>query len=845
MNTPVSDNRPLEATDDVRDLHPKIDSIIRSIKHYLPAQAPLKDFVHHNPLHAFQHLHFDEARVHAATVFGYRTSLSLREFRMLHRQGQISEGALNNVLTKEKGDREVGKWREKLLHTEYPAFTPARLGSIRAGWKKHFRIDLDSMVHPTLFRVLCSYLDQGISIWTFPGHEKGFLAALVELERNSLSSLFRTRIAREWMLAGNLSPFELLRIIIGENTSLYEHYLFDQQFAHQGWSGMVSAIEDNPRGLMDRRKISLRELIVFELLLEMDALHSLFGAEIRPLGDFVPAAPPLFDPVERTELHDVIALWQKAYEWTYFDQILAAIKATKVEGESASGKSFQALCCIDDRSSSFRRYLELTDERCETFGTPGHFNVAFWFKSEGAKAFTKLCPAPVFPEVLVREIGGSNRHRRDIHFTKRSHTLFTGWIISQTVGFWSAFKLMLNLLRPSESPAAASSFALMDEHASITVKNTSGNTEKNLRIGFTLQERVDHVEGLLRSIGLVKDFSRLVYVIGHGASSVNNPHYAAYDCGACSGRPGSVNARVFCQMANDPEVRTALGARGIDIPSDTHFVSALHDTTRDEIFFYDQNVIPAENRLLHQQNIGTFDKALALNAKERSRRFAPVNTRRPAAKIHPEVKDRSVSLFEPRPEYNHATNAICVIGRRSLTKELFLDRRAFLNSYDYRIDPDGKYLEQILRAAAPVCGGINLEYFFSRVDVQKLGAGSKLPHNVMGLFGVANGIEGDLRPGLPRQMIEIHDPVRLLTIVEHKPEIVLRAAQQHAATYTWYQNEWSPLVAIHPETREFYLFQNDQFHPYQVFSDVKRTSDVDRLVESSEENIPVHLIVAP
>jgi uncharacterized protein len=54
-----------------------------------------------------------------------------------------------------------------------------------------------------------------------------------------------------------------------------------------------------------------------------------------------------------------------------------------------------------------------------------------------------------------------------------------------------------------------------------------------------------------------------------------------------------------------------------------------------------------------------------------------------------------------------------------------------------------------------------LEYYFSRVDNQKLGAGTKLPHNVMGLIGVANGIEGDLRPGLPLQMIEVHDPVKI------------------------------------------------------------------------------------
>ena len=65
-----------------------------------------------------------------------------------------------------------------------------------------------------------------------------------------------------------------------------------------------------------------------------------------------------------------------------------------------------------------------------------------------------------------------------------------------------------------------------------------------------------------------------------------------------------------------------------------------------------------------------------------------------------------------------------------------------------------------------------LEIFsIERIAESTVGAGTKLPHNVMGLIGVANSSDGDLRPGLPVQMIEVHDPVRLLVIVEHFPEI--------------------------------------------------------------------------
>lgn len=824
---------------------------LHDLKHFLPAQAPLKDFIHHNTLHAFQQYPFFEALHRASEIFGYKVFLSLEEYRSLYADDKINEVILEKAIvnqTKAAND-EIALWKHNLLEKSYATSLMPRIGRLRAEWKKQYQIDLDSLVHPILFRTLCSYLDQGISIWGFPGHEKGFLASIQALEQNSFTSLFRTSQIKTLFLGKIPSIKALLTLLVGDE-AWFEQYLYDQQFAHQGWSGMVATIEEQPHTLLDRKSISLHDLIVVELLLELDALYYKLGQDWHPLAAHMRSAPtPLFDPVQKNEYQDVLEIWQNAFEWSYYDGVLGKIQIPKLPTKTTTTnqpRTFQALFCIDDRECSLRRYIEQLDPDCETFGTPGFFGVEFYYQPEHGKFHTKLCPAPVNPRYLIKEIGTKHRQQKDIHLSKQSHSLLRGWFISQTIGFTSAFRLFLNVFSPSMSPATASSLRHMDKFSTLTIAHDPNGPQHDngLQVGFTVPEMAQRVENLLKSIGLVKGFAPIVYVMGHGSSSVNNPHYAAYDCGACSGRAGSVNARVISDMANRPEVRAILKERGIDIPTTTQFLGGLHDTTRDEVVFYDEAGLSAPNMRSHLHNEGVFEKALDLNAKERSRRFESIDTTAPSPTIHQKIRQRSVSLFEPRPELNHATNALCVVGRRSLTRGLFLDRRAFMNSYDYAIDPKGTYLLNILKAAAPVCGGINLEYFFSRMDNQKLGAGTKLPHNVMGLFGVANGIDGDLRPGLPSQMIEVHDPVRLMIIVEHFPEVVLKTIQTSAETYEWFANEWVRLVAVQPDTHDLWLFEKGTFHLYQpINSPVTTSISLVELIETSQENLPVYELV--
>lgn len=817
---------------------------IKEIKHYLPAQGPLKDFVHHNTLHAFQDMKFDEALNSASTIFGYKVRLKLDEYRRLFQSNRIKRGILEKVITERKGQKQLSEWIDKVLLNEYDSDIEGRVGMLRFKWREYFRINLDSLSHPTIFRLLSSYLDQGISIWNFPVQEEGFLQAVKMLDKNSFVSIFKSKRAKKLLHDMDAQITDLLKILVGDET-LFEQYLFDQQFAHQGWSGLVSYIEDHPEALFDQKRISLRDLIHLELLIEIDKLDSKLGTEWLPLASSIKKWPvPLFEKVEQTELNEVCSILHEAYEWSYYDEVLAAIKVHEDEKKVIAEKSFQALFCIDDREASLRRYIETIDQHCETFSTPGFFNVEFYYRPNGGKFLTKLCPPPVSPKYLICETDAKEKKTSDISFSKRSHSLLFGWIHAQILGFWSAMRLIYNIFHPSMSAATATSFRHMDKLSTLTIENKDPEAKENdLQIGFTIAEMETRVESLLKSIGLVSDFASLIYVIGHGASSVNNPHYAAYDCGACSGRPGSVNARVFSYMANHPEVRARLKERGIIIPQNSQFLGGLHDTTRDEMIFFDEVLLNDENKAFHLKNKNTFNKALDLNSKERSRRFDSIETKQNPEKIHEQIRKRSVSLFEPRPELNHATNSLCIIAPRALTRDVFLDRRAFFNSYNYKVDPKGDYLLNILKAAAPVCGGINLEYYFSRVDNYKLGAGTKLPHNVMGLIGVANGIEGDLRPGLPSQMIEVHEPVRLLMIIEHFPDVVTSLLNRSPETNNWFLNEWISLIVIDPETEIFYRYVNGKFEIYEPLQrSVEHIPDIKNIIESDKENLNVYII---
>ena len=107
-------------------------AVLHHLAHFLPAQNPLKDFVHHNTLHAFQHKNFHKALQEATTIFGYKTYLSLEDFRQRYANLEINEKVLDKILIESKGQSNLDLWKEKLIHQNYDESINPRIGSLRS-----------------------------------------------------------------------------------------------------------------------------------------------------------------------------------------------------------------------------------------------------------------------------------------------------------------------------------------------------------------------------------------------------------------------------------------------------------------------------------------------------------------------------------------------------------------------------------------------------------------------------------------------------------------------------------------------------------------------------------------
>jgi uncharacterized protein YbcC (UPF0753/DUF2309 family) len=459
--------------------------------------------------------------------------------------------------------------------------------------------------------------------------------------------------------------------------------------------------------------------------------------------------------------------------------------------------ALQAAFCIDVRSEVLRRALESLDPRIQTMGFAGFFGLTTAHRRFASDVEERRLPVLLNP-ALRSCSGGPDVHAKDqvTRFKARAKRA------------WGRFKL-----------AAVSSFAFVEATGPVYVgklltdalglQGAQPPSDPPPRLDPALDPaaRVTAAETVLRAMSLTRDFARLVLLAGHGANVVNNPHASALHCGACGGYSGEVNARLLASLLNDVEVREGLASSGVEIPDDTLFVAALHDTTTDDVTLYDEDHPSAAHRSDLEKARTWLASAGKIARTERALRLPRVASE---AALHRRSRDWS----EIRPEWALAGCQAFIAAPRRRTAGKSLEGRAFLHDYDWKQDKSFSVLELILTAPVVVASWITLQYYGSTVAPDVFGGGNKLLHNVTGGIGVVEGNGGLLRVGLPWQSVHdgeryAHDPLRLSVCIEAPRQAMSEILGRHAGVRALFDNGWLHLFALDEAGRMAWRYAGD------------------------------------
>ncbi len=498
---------------------------------------------------------------------------------------------------------------------------------------------------------------------------------------------------------------------------------------------------------------------------------------------------------------------QRTLELAYQEPLVAQLAGSR--DRVAATPSVQAVFCIDVRSEVMRRALETSMPNAQTLGFAGFFGLPIAYQAANGAIRPQL-PGLLSPAFVVADTGAEASavlaRRGESVAMSQAWQAFTGTAASvftaiEATGLGAAVSLLRNTFGPSAPSLDPLRGVLASTRGTLDPRLIAGSADTSAP---DLTARAQLAAGALRGMSLTTGFARLVTMVGHGATTCNNPQAAGLSCGACGGQSGEVNARVLAALLNDSAVRSALVTMGVMVPNTTHFLAGLHDTVTDDVTLYDVQHVPDS----HRSDVTVFQHALAQAGararRERAPRLGLSNEGATDDRLLRTLRRRAADWSEVRPEWALARNAAFVIAPRERTRNVMLDGRSFLHEYQWEQDDGFAVLELILTAPMVVTNWINLQYHGSTVDPMRFGSGDKVLHNVAGgNVGVFEGAGGDLRIGLALQSVHdgtewVHEPLRLSVFAEAPAAAIDGVIAKHAVVRHLVENGWLHLFRIDP-----------------------------------------------
>jgi hypothetical protein len=647
------------------------------------------------------------------------------------------------------------------------------------------------------------YFDYGQSTIQMPSRSRGFLNSLLSLLRfdNNIHSGCKVKI--QWLKELGTNPIIIIdKVLLSLNVSLSDRELFLTLMLTTlpGWASHIKYRTNWSESKNDYNfSVSKEEYLAFRLILT----YLIWPQAINILCWHRKVLAKTDTSIVYSNI--------RARESKYSGDLLNKLENCGSR-DSITNTSAQFVFCIDTRSELLRYEIE-KEGSYETFGYAGFFGVPVSISNEVTGKIHSSCPVLLSPQYnvscspekgheLYRSRYGKMSAISNIYNSLKS-TVATAFgfvdMMGPISGVWMGMK--------SFAPRAAHTFgSILNQYSGASEK-----LEPNIS-SIPIKHQVSQAQSMLRAIGLTGNFAPIVFICGHGSSSENNAFATSLDCGACGGRQGDYNAQIMAKILNSKSVRDELRKNSIDINNQTVFIAASHNTTTDELKLLDDRIVPS-NKLSELSKI----KVDIRHARKRAslKRCQKLGVESKGFEALKVTEIRSKDWSQVRPEWGLAGNAAFIIAPRWLSKEVDLDGRVFLHSYEWSKDEDLSSLRSIMTAPMIVAQWINAQYLFSTLNNSAYGGGSKVTGNITGKIGIMQGNASDLMTGLPLQSVfssdkdSFHEVMRLNIIIYAPLHYIYSVVEGSELLLKLVGNGWINIICKSPESNENFTLMRD------------------------------------
>ncbi|MHB1512855.1 MAG: YbcC family protein [Acidiferrobacter sp.] len=787
---------------------------------------PLKSFVAVNPYFGLADQPFWQADVTLKRVAGQGLTMPRAFYKKRIESGRITRADMAAALRETGSSWDVATLEEAVARPSQAPAVPLALVTDILG--ELDRQEWPGFVLERISQYCAAYFDEGQALWAMPWRGQGLYAgwrAFTRLDRNPRTVGLRgMRAALDDLpdQASRAIGWALRQLAVPEAAT--DDYLHAALLSVGGWAGWARYKRWQAE-LAGGQDDTIQDLLAIRVCWDALLYKLRFSERLKSrwyqsmVTDGSIAAKAAAHPQAVAKETD--ALLQTAFEIAYQRELVGALKAVPAIAPPKARAPVQAVFCIDVRSEIFRRAFETVAPAARTGGFAGFFGVLMEYLPLGASAAKGHLPILFNPSYRICEhVPGANPEQTRALVAKRHGRL-------RAADAWKTFKTSASscftfveaagLLYAPKMFGDSMGWTRAVSHPDAKGLDDSAREQLGPRLasdqsqaggavsGIPAADRPGAAEFALRNMGMTSDFARLVVLIGHGSTTVNNPQATALDCGACAGQTGEASARIAVALLNDPVTRKGLVEKGIDIPADTVFIAGLHDTTTDDVALFDTAAVPSSHAGDLRQLREWLKAAGQVTRMERSAFLGMGGL--PEARVGADIKRRTRDWAEVRPEWALANNAAFIAAPRARTARCDLGGRAFLHDYAWRNDSEFKTLNLIMSAPMVVGNWINMQYYGSVVDNVRFGSGNKVLHNVVGgSIGVLEGNGGDLRVGLAMQSLHdghrwMHEPMRLNVFIEAPQAAMDDVIAGNPLVRQLVENAWLHLFQIDDEGR--------------------------------------------